>query len=638
MERQLDGRLQLALCTVFHAPDNTRCQAAKSQTVGGFPLSNMRSRLRTYVRVPSRQMTAQTSPLFDHFDISGRELVTATLPAVPSADAGRQRSLDDLGTPLHEVTFCVLDLETTGGNRSTDMITEIGAVKTRGGESLGTFQTMVNPGISIPAAITVLTGISQSMVLRAPRIGDVLPTFLEFLGDAVIVGHNVSFDLAFLNAALEMTGRNRLSHHVVDTLRLARRLIRDEVPNLKLATLARYVGASTQPTHRALDDALATNEVLHRLLERAGTMGVLGLDDLMALPKIDSHPQAHKLALTNGLPRVPGVYLFRDRDDRVLYVGKATNLRTRVRSYFSGDARRKVTQLLRETESISHIECPGPLEPEVTEVRLIHKHQPRFNRRSKTPNKYVYVKLTLNERFPRLSVVSSVKPDGALYLGPVPSRRSAKAAIDGIESVTPIRRCTKRSTKNADCGPCAGAQIGVTACPCSGFTSQADYDRLVSSVAYELKSGGHQLLGRIEAKMNAFAIAERFEEAADVRDRGAALASVLRRQRTFDLLRGSGRVVVELPGRGGVELDEGRLLRSWSTDGDAPLFAMSERVHQPGNVVDQSEADELMCVASWLEANAARLRLHVVEGSLCSAYPPLGKFMAGPGAKRRRQR
>ena len=261
-------------------------------------------------------MTAQTTSLFDHFDISGRDLVTATLPGPQHATGVTQRSLDDLGTPLHKVTFCVLDLETTGGNRSTDMITEIGAVKMRGGEPLGTFQTMVNPGIRIPAEITVLTGISQSMVMRAPRIDDVLPTFLEFLGDAVIVGHNVSFDLAFLNAAMQMTGRQRLSHHGVDTLRLAKRLIRDEVPNLRLATLARYVGAATQPTHRALDDALATNDVLHRLLERAGTMGVLGLDDLMALPKLEAHPQAHKLALTNELPRTPGVYLFRDRDNR----------------------------------------------------------------------------------------------------------------------------------------------------------------------------------------------------------------------------------------------------------------------------------------------------------------------------------
>ena len=136
-----------------------------------------------------------------------------------------QRSLDDLGTPLHEVTFCVVDLETTGGNRNDDMITEIGAVKMRGGERLGTFQTMVNPGRAIPPEITVLTGIGQAMVTRAPRIETVLPSLLEFLGDAIIVGHNVGFDMAFLNGALRRSGRSRLAVKPIDTLPLARRLV-----------------------------------------------------------------------------------------------------------------------------------------------------------------------------------------------------------------------------------------------------------------------------------------------------------------------------------------------------------------------------------------------------------------------------
>jgi DNA polymerase-3 subunit epsilon len=143
--------------------------------------------------------------------------------------AAQQRSFDDLGTPLRDVTFCVLDLETTGGSPTDCSITEIGAVKVRGGECLGTFQTLVNPGRAIPPEITVLTGITQAMVVRAPRVESVLPTFLEFLGDAVVVGHNVRFDLGFLAAALERDERPRLTNAVVDTVALARRLVRDEV-------------------------------------------------------------------------------------------------------------------------------------------------------------------------------------------------------------------------------------------------------------------------------------------------------------------------------------------------------------------------------------------------------------------------
>ena len=111
---------------------------------------------------------------------------------------------------LCDTTFCVVDLETTGGSPGDDTITEVGAVKLRGGECLGRFQTLVDPGRAIPPRITVLTGITQSMVLRAPRIETVLPSLLEFVGDSVIVGHNVRFDLAFLDAALGRTGRGRL--------------------------------------------------------------------------------------------------------------------------------------------------------------------------------------------------------------------------------------------------------------------------------------------------------------------------------------------------------------------------------------------------------------------------------------------
>src|SRR5205823_4558647 len=156
----------------------------------------------------------------------------------------------------------------------------------------------------------------------------------------------------FLDAACRSLGYPTFANRRVDTVALARRLVRDEVPNLRLHTLARHFRTTVEPVHRAYADAAATAEVLHALLERAAAFGVLGLDDLLALPTMRAHPSAAKLALTAKLPRLPGVYLFRDRDGRVLYVGKATNLRARVRSYFSTEDRRKVPQLLRETVRI----------------------------------------------------------------------------------------------------------------------------------------------------------------------------------------------------------------------------------------------------------------------------------------------
>src|SRR6056297_508883 len=206
-----------------------------------------------------------------------------------------QRSFDELGRPLHDVTFCIIDLETTGGNRNDDMITEVGAVKVRGGEFLGTFQTLVNPGRAISPQITMLTGLSDVLVATAPRIESVLPSLLDFVGDAVIVGHNVGFDVGFLRAACERAQRAPIDATVIDTVTLARRLVRDEVPDCKLATLAARFRLDHRPSHRALDDALATADLLHLLIERAAGLGVLGLDDLTAVTELGGHPHAGKL-------------------------------------------------------------------------------------------------------------------------------------------------------------------------------------------------------------------------------------------------------------------------------------------------------------------------------------------------------
>ena len=146
-------------------------------------------------------------------------------------DVNKGWSFTSESTLLSQVTFCVVDLETTGSSSAYGGITEIGAVKYKGGEEVSRLSTLVNPGQSIPANIVMLTGISDSMVADAPRIEDVLETFLDFAEGTVLVAHNARFDVGFLNAALQRHGYDVLSNVVVDTVTLARRLVRSEVPN-----------------------------------------------------------------------------------------------------------------------------------------------------------------------------------------------------------------------------------------------------------------------------------------------------------------------------------------------------------------------------------------------------------------------
>ena len=202
---------------------------------------------------------------------------------------------------MAETTFAVLDLETSGGSpKSGAGITEIGVVKVRGGELLGTFQSFVNPGHAIPFFITELTGITDDMLVSAPFIYEVLPTLLEFLGsdeETVLVAHNSPFDLSFLKAAALAHDYEWPQYTIIDTARLARAVLeREEVANCKLETLARFFGAETAPNHRALADALATVDVLHGIIGRLAGHEVTTLEQLRKFP---SHKKRLKAPLTS---------------------------------------------------------------------------------------------------------------------------------------------------------------------------------------------------------------------------------------------------------------------------------------------------------------------------------------------------
>jgi DNA polymerase-3 subunit epsilon len=504
------------------------------------------------------------------------------------------------------VTFCVLDLETTGGSPHDCAITEIGAVKYRGGELLGSFQTLDDPGLPIPPSITILTGITEAMVIQAPDIAAALPSFLEFIGEAVIVGHNVRFDMSFLNAAATRLGYPRLSNDTVDTAGLARRLVREEVRNLRLQTLSAHFRSPVTPIHRALDDARATAHVLHGLLERAGSLGVTNLDDLLQLPRARGSAHYSKIGLTNALPRRPGVYVFRDRHGTPIYVGKATNLRARVRQYFYGDQRRTIGNLMRELDSVDHIVCPTTLEAEITELRLIHTHRPRYNRRSRPPKSSHWVKLT-DEAFPRLSVVRTLKENGLAYLGPFRSKSSANTVVSALWDATMIRRCTARpGTRSARCAP---AQMGVALCPCDGDLDVSDYRQIVDQIVEGIATRSELLLEPLTTRMAQLALELRYEEAGWARDRHEALARAIEMSRAWAALGRLGVCELESDDGSHVLVDHGRLVSTWITGSSPPLRPAPDIGESPGfDVPDSVEtAEEAHLIWRWMGTRSVRL-------------------------------
>ncbi len=518
--------------------------------------------------------------------------------------ASPQRSFDDLGTPLFDVEFCVVDLETTGGSPRDCGITEIGAVKVRGGEVTGTFQTLVNPGLAIPPFITILTGITQSMVIEAPPIEEALPSFLEFCRGSVIVGHNVRFDLSFLNSAAESLGYPRLSNRSVDTAALARRLVRSEVRNLKLGTLAAYFRSPVTPNHRAYEDATATMHVLHGLLERVGNLGVTALDDLLILPTAKGSSDYRKIELAMGLPRSPGVYLFKDRNGNIFYVGKAKNLRTRVMSYFHGDGRRSVTTMLRELETIEHVACTTELEASITELRLIHAHRPRHNRASKPSKANHWVTLT-NEPFPRLSLTRTLHPNAPMVLGPFRNRRTAEQVMYAIWDAVPIRRCTGRAGSRAS--TCAPAQLGVSMCPCDGTLDPDVYQVVVDRLVAAVNNDPSLLLVPLEQRMVEHARQQRFEEAGWLRDRHRALARAIERRLRWNALAAAGRVVVERSNGDTAVIDQGRYVEGWNTGAQHPLLPPPELADLPPVPPSVAVAAEAELIWKWISEPDCRI-------------------------------
>lgn len=528
--------------------------------------------------------------------------------------------IEDLGQPLSEVTFVVVDLETTGG-AAEDGITEIGAVKVRAGEVLGEFHTLVDPGRPIPPLIVSLTGLTTAMVMSAPRIAQVLPSFLEFIRGAVLVAHNAPFDVGFLKRACAATEQVWPRPQVVDTAKLARALVDgDEARNHRLSTLAQLFKAQTTPDHRALHDARATVDVLHALIGRLGSLGVQHLPDLLAYSAQVTPAIRAKRTLADALPTGPGVYLFIGDREEVLYVGTSVNLRTRVRSYFTAaEPRRRMREMVNLAVRVDAVECATVVEAQVRELRLIAQHAPRYNRRSRRPERWPWVKLTV-EPYPRLSVVREIRDDGATYLGPFGSAGRAQEAVEALQASYPVRRCTARlsSVPAQGASACILAEIGGCGAPCVGGVDVAGYAEVVGDVRRAMSEDATRVESVLSDAMARYAATERFEDAARARDRYTSfVVGAARTQRLAPLATSPEIVAARGRTRGGWELllvRHGRLAGSSSVPAGADpmpyvdaLVATGERVRAAPFPATAATYEESEIVLRWLESPGVRL-------------------------------
>jgi DNA polymerase-3 subunit epsilon len=380
-------------------------------------------------------------------------------------------------TLIEDAELVVFDLETTGLAARRDRMCEIGAVRVRSLAIAETFETLVDPGVALPPTIARLTGLRDADLRRAPRQELAVRRFLGFAGDAPLAAHNARFDVGFLDHAVQrLTGR-RVAAAVVDTVWLARRLLQRRSERFSLAQLAHFFGTSTTPCHRALPDALATAEILVALLGLAQERGARTLAEVIELAAPRERRLHARRSLIAGAPTTPGVYLFRDRNGTVLYVGKARDLRARLRSYFAGDRQRPAVEAA--LGALAHVEwreLGSELEAALEELCLIRELRPPANARGGRPQSY------LRRRGERWVVTQE-----PTRFGPIASKRRAQLAARAIDDF-------------------GGDDLAAALPP-------------------------------LHAKLRRLACDLRFEDAAKLRDRIAALEAVVERVAELDRLR-----------------------------------------------------------------------------------------------------
>ncbi len=518
------------------------------------------------------------------------------------------RTVDVAALALEDAPYVIFDVETTGASAGKDGgITEIGALKLVRGQVVDEFATLVNPGRKIDPFVVRLTGITDRMVSGAPPVSEVMPRFEEFVEGCVVVGHNVQFDCSFVAAA---RGGTPLPNPTLDTLKLARCL----VPGLgryRLSALVNHFGVRQAPNHRALADASATTGVFQKLLKLLRSAGVRSVGEAATIRGGKNRIKPQKQHLAEHVPNTPGVYYFVDKKGGVLYVGKAKDLKARVRTYFNGgDGRRKVGRLVEEVAEVQVKETESELHALILEAREIKRLLPRYNSVGRDDKASWFIRLDTNEPYPVPARVAENAPeDGVVHIGPYRSASVLDTCMEALGRIFPLKRCP------GDGGACFYGQMGRCA-PCAGMGEEEYRREVVDEIVALLRGeGGEEHLHALVLERGRLAQALEFEAAARLRD---LIAGIERVRLARSVVNGDGAQAVVAPSTepGVIEvfvLSEGRLVshRGFEAgDTDALTRFAEEALERQRALPDSGKegSNEARIVAAYL-----RRRSGVVE-------------------------
>ncbi len=503
----------------------------------------------------------------------GNRVVHSLLAADPrfAWDDGEQRwrlcRFEVLQQPVRQVPFTIIDLETTGLTPDPDGIIEIGAVRVEGCRVVAHFEQLVQPTKAPPPFIVRLTGITPEMLCGQPRLHEIWSRLRDFIAGSVVVAHNATFDLGYLNLAAQRFDRSPLTDVYLCTLKLARRLL-PEVRRRGLDALAEFFGLETSGRHRALGDALLTVEIFFRLVERAERQGLTRVAQLLSLQEQgrDGRPFFSPLPKwqVESLPAEPGIYRFYDSAERLLYIGRAKNIRRRVRSYLSNARGHsdKTLDLIRHAHRVEAETTPNELEAALAEAVAIRREKPPYNKLGKHLPQVAYLRIGNEKPFPRLSVAKRPRGKTVHWIGPFRDRGEAERFLKILLRVYRLRTCRGRLEPNPAASPCFQGQVRLCSMPCTGAISEPAYLQRVHAALADLQSGCPALRTALEQQRDEASRESQYERAQRLHEEALFLERLQARFSRLGWLTKDQNFLLLLPGHG-----SGRILAYWIRQG-----------------------------------------------------------------------
>ncbi len=524
-----------------------------------------------------------------------------------------------------ETEFTVIDFETTGLSPKSSRVIEVGLVKVKNLKVKDTFSTLINPQHSVPSGITMLTGITNSDVEGAPLFDEVAQQIIDFIGDSVLVGHNLRFDYSFLENEIQRAEMILPEVHQLCTLKLSRKLM-PHLPNKSLGTVKKHLRIRHKNTHRALSDAIVTAKVLIKLIKKLETeFDVRTTREILSfqsVPKTNKSFRIIKKKLSedyNRLPDKPGVYFFQNSKGKIFYIGKAKSLKKRVQNYFSNTAPRKAKKIVRQSSRLGFQITKSELTALLAEAELIKLHNPPMNTLLKRYSRSYFIKVSAVETFPVVDVSTKLNFDGNDYFGPYNNRNTANEMKEIIDKTFQLRECSDKEFNKGI--KCYLADIERCLAPCVKANVKSEYDLELEKVFEYLSGQNQHAVNRLLKKMKAYSDKKRYEEAAVVRDSIENILNHLNRSSILAEPVNRAKVLIEI--KDSSETDyllmlEGKILiKDYIVDNKLNFDnALEEYFAGTVNIFNEltdEDLEKMKISLTWLARNRTKIKIHYLK-------------------------